>query len=158
MLKFPQTLERKLPLMMSGIFIVVFATILGAAYSALTRSARKTAQTSLSRATQELARTAERGIPVTVARYRAAANDSNVRAALRAAADLSMSRSSPTRDSATLRALSRVRLPNDSLGFAIELWSANGRRVAFVGPDRLKPTLESESRPTSGPPSFDLLA
>jgi len=153
--KFPQTLERKLPLMMSGIFIVVLATVLGAAYSALTRSARTTAQTSLSRATQELGRTAERGIPATVARHRSAASDSNVRLALRAAGDSSRSKSSPARDSAVRRALARVRPPNDSLGLPIELWSASGRRVAFVGSDRLKPTPETEPQHISGRPSFE---
>ena len=141
--------------MMSGIFIVVFATILAAAYSALTRSARKTAQTSLSRATQELARTAERGIPATVARFRAAANDSNVRVALRTAGDSSKSTSTAARDSATLRALAHVRPPNDSLGLPIELWTASGRRIAFVGPDRFKPTPEAEGQRISGRPSFE---
>ena len=154
MLKYPHTLERKLPLMMSGIFIVVFATILGAAYSSLTRSARTTAQTSLSRATQQLARIAERTIPNSVVRYRAAANDSSVRIALRAAGDSSKSRHAASQDSAVLQALARLRPPNDSLTIAIELWSANGKRVAFVGPDRFALGHESESHGTVGGPSF----
>ena len=141
--------------MMSGIFLIVFATILGAAYSALTRSARQTAQTSLSRATQQMARLGERGIPATVARYRGVATDSNIRLALRAAGDSSTRLGpGPTRDSAA-RALDRLRPPNDSLSLALELWSASGQRIAFAGPDRFKLAHESESHAAIGLQSFD---
>jgi signal transduction histidine kinase len=141
--------------MMSGIFLVVFATILGAAYSALTRSARQSAETSLSRATQQLARLAERAIPLNIARHRAVANDSSVRVALRAAADSSRARSGTAQDSAIVRLLEKLRPANDSLGLSVELWSANGKRVAFAGPDRFKPTGDGERRVVAGMPAFD---
>ena len=141
--------------MMSGIFLVVFATILAAAYSSLTRSARKTAQTSLSRATQQLARLGERGIPLTLARYRPVASDSNIRIALRAADDSSTSRVGPSRDSATLQALEKLRPPNESLGLSVELWSARGKRVAFTGPDRFKLARETERRIPVASPAFE---
>ena len=154
-MKSPQTLERKLPLMMSGIFIVVFATILAAAYASLTRSARRTAQNSITRATQQLARLGEAGLPATIARYRAVASDSIVRAAIRSANDSSKRPSGATEDSATARVLARVRLPADTSQLPIELWSANGKRAAFIGTDRFKASRETDERRAVSMPSFD---
>jgi len=141
--------------MMSGIFIVVFATILAAAYSSLTRSARRTAQTSIMRATHELARIGEAGIPTTTLRYRAVANDSAVRAAIRAASDSSKRALTRVQDSAVARALARLRLPADTTHSPIELWTVNGRRAAFVGTDRFNPSRATDDRRSVGVPSFD---
>jgi signal transduction histidine kinase len=141
--------------MMSGIFIVVFVTILAAAYSSLTRSARKTAQSSLSRATQQLARIGETGRATAAARYHVVANDSAMRSALRAANDSTSHRLTESQDSTLSRLLARLRPANDSLGLPIELWSASGKRVAFVGSDRFKPRRETDDRRITGTPSFD---
>jgi len=153
-LKYPQTLERKLPLMMSGIFVVVFATILAAAYASLNRSARKTAQTSVSRATQQLARIGERGIPATTVRYRSVANDSSVRLALRKAHDFPKSDVVTAKDSEVAQVLARLRPSNDSSDLPVELWSADGKRIAYGGTDRLK-TPNGDDHGTVGGPSFE---
>lgn len=141
--------------MMSGIFIVVFATILAAAYSSLTRSARKTAENSANRAVQQLARLVERGMAATVTRYRTITNDSSVRRALRTAADPSTAPIRAMQDSSVLEALGRLRPADDSIGLPVELWSANGKRIAFVGPDRFQAAAESDGRGATGTPSFE---
>jgi signal transduction histidine kinase len=141
--------------MMSGIFIVVFATILAAAYSSLTRSARTTARTSLIRATQQLARLGEISLQATAARYHAVANDSSVRAALRAANDTSDHRVSAARDSDVVRVLSKLQPPNDTVGLPIELWTARGKRVALAGKDRFKAERPTDDHRSLSGPSFD---
>ena len=112
----------KLPALMSGILAVVLAIALFATHRTLRAGLLERAHDRVERATRQLASTAAASMVQQRPRYARAANDSLVRRALRdERVDISP-------------VLSRVSLPTDS-GMPVELWSAEGRRIAFVGND-----------------------
>ena len=130
------SLETKMPLLMSGVFVVLFAVSLTATYATLTSSAHDGAHRALARATQQLARLAESGVGGARPRYAAVAKDSVVRRAL-AAADKAGRATPPirgdtARPSSIGAVLGRLSAPTDS-GLSIELWSADKRLVAYIG-------------------------
>ncbi len=143
--------------MMSGIFILVFATILAATYGSLRRAATAGTRAALKRATQQVARNAEGGIGTSTKNYRSVGNDSAARAGIAFAAKeqtTGIETHLPASLSADLStALARLRAQNDS-GAPIELWTANGRRVGFLGKDRLKAERSSPEDPLPHPGSF----
>jgi len=115
-------LELKLPLLMSAIIAGVLAVALIATYTTLRRTALDRARDRADRATRQIATVAASGMVTQHARYLAVANDSSIRRALRG----ERINAQP--------ALARLSFPTDS-GMPVELWSADGRRVAFVGND-----------------------
>ena len=124
------SLARKLSLLMGAVIAACLLVVLGAAYEVLTASAVNGATESLRRATRQLASTAETSIRQSWARYDSVSRSEAVRRAVlngagrRAAGDSTIA--------AAERALARLTTPADS-GLPVELWSANGQRVAVVG-------------------------
>lgn len=115
-------LQVKLPLLMSAIVAAVLAVALIATYTTLRTTAVDRATDRARRATRQIATVAASGMVTQHTRYLAVANDSVIRRALRG------------ENADTRTALARLSLPTDS-GMPVELWSADGRRVAFVGND-----------------------
>jgi signal transduction histidine kinase len=123
------SLARKLSLLMGAVLAACLLVVLGAAYEVLTSSAVTGATESLQRATRQLAIAAETGIRQSWARYDSVAGTDAVRLALAAALP---GRVDDSTRAAAERALARLTNPVDS-GLPVELWSANGQRVAVVG-------------------------
>ena len=124
------SLARKLSLLMGAVIAACLLVVLAAAYEVLTRSAVNGATESLQRASGQLASAAEMAIRQLWARYDSVARNEEVRRAV-----LTAERGKGGRDStlaAAERVLSRLTTPVDS-GLPVELWSANGQRVAVVG-------------------------
>jgi signal transduction histidine kinase len=127
------SIERKLPLLMSGIFVVVFVFTFAATYIVLRRTAEASARSTLRRATQELAASAATSVQTSQSRYRAVAREPAIHSALARARQGSGSPDT-VRAAATARALARLQNPTDS-GLAVELWSSDGHLVSSVGAD-----------------------
>ena len=130
------SLARQLSLLTGAVIALSLLIVLFVAYEALTRSALSGAAQALNRATRQLANLGETGIRQTRTRFAAATRDSSVRRALTAANASSVLR--PAANDSTMnavrKALEQLSAPTDS-GLPIELWSANGRRVAYIGND-----------------------
>jgi len=144
------SLARQLSLLTGAVVAFSLLIVLAVAYEALTRSALSAASTALARATRQLASLGETGIRQTRTRFAAAAADPAVRRALTAAnastrASLTASPGGDSTVEAVRKALAELSNPTDS-GTPIELWSASGRRVAYIGNDEPE-VLES---PTGG--------
>src|SRR5918992_308487 len=121
------SLERKLPLLMTAVLVGVLALSLFLTYSTLTRSAEGAARDRLTRASRQVAGTVQAAVQDRLARLRAVARDSAVRRALHV---------SVVDTARVARALEQMRAGADSVaGLPVELWDANGRRLAFVGSD-----------------------
>lgn len=129
------SLEFKLPLLMSAVLVIVLTIALVVTYTTLARTAVSTATDRLNRATKTLATQAATGIGTQRARYQTAARDSVIRRALLAGTDAGGPSAvrAPT-GSALRSALEKLSLPADS-GMPVELWTASGKRLGFVGND-----------------------
>ena len=123
------SLARKLSLLMGAVLAACLLVVLGAAYEVLTTSAITGATESLQRATRSLASTAETAIRQSSTRYDSVSRNDAVRRALSVAAP---GRLDDSTRAAAERVLARLATPADS-GLPIELWTANGQRVAVVG-------------------------
>jgi len=123
------SLARKLSLLMGAVLAACLLVVLGAAYEVLTRSAVSGATESLERATSQLASAAETTIRQSWVRYDSVAGNDAVRFALSAATS---GRVGDSARAAAERVLARLSTPVDS-GLPIELWSAQGQRVAAIG-------------------------
>ena len=119
-------LQLKLPLLMSVVLALVLSIALAATYSTLRSTALEAAKDRLRRATRQIAVVGATGLLTQHNRYAAIAGDSAVRRAL--------GRPGSASERAARGALQRLVLPTDS-GMPVELWSATGHRVAFVGND-----------------------
>lgn len=148
--RYRMSLARQLSLLTGAVVAFSLLIVLAVAYEALTRSALSSADTALTRATRQLASIAETGLRQTRTRFAAAANDSAIRRALlesnaSTAASLAGSVSGETSIEKAHKALAQLAAPTDS-GMPIELWSATGRRVTYIGNNQPE-VLES---PTDG--------
>ena len=130
-------LQVKLPLLMSAVLATVLTIVFVVTYTTLRRSVIETAQERLVRASRQIALSSATAIAALQPRYVAVGNDSVVRRALRDP------KVSPAAVSAVL---ARAALPADS-GMPVELWTADGRRVAFAGNDVRTVPLVAEGRP-----------
>ncbi len=131
------SLARQLSLLTGAVVASSLLIVLAVAYEALTRSALSGAATALTRATRQLASLGETGLRQTRTRFATAAADPAVRRALTAAnatsrASLTASPGADSTVEAVRKALAELSNPTDS-GTPIELWSASGRRVAYIG-------------------------
>jgi signal transduction histidine kinase len=131
------SLEIKLPLLMSAVLVTVLGIALLLTFTTLRSTALAAARERLTRATRQIAMVGATGLATSQGRYAAVATDSSIRRGLR----------SPGAPSPSVRAaLARAQLPNDS-GMPVELWTADGRRVAFVGNDVRTVPLVAKGRP-----------
>lgn len=122
-------LRAKLPLLMVAVLVAVLGAVFIVTASRLTGSAIDSAHQRLGRATRQIAALSATSIAGRQPRYAVVADDSLVRRALRDSAV-------PT--AAVHAVLARAALPADS-GMPVELWTVDGRRVAFVGNDVVMP-------------------
>src|SRR5688572_19782483 len=130
-------LQVKLPVLMSLVLATVLTIVSVATYTTLRRGALETAQERLARATRQIALVSATTVAAAQPRYVAVGNDSVVRRALR----------DPKVSTAAVSAvLGRAALPSDS-GMPVELWTADGRRVAYFGNDVRTVPLAAEGRP-----------
>ncbi|HKW11467.1 MAG TPA: HAMP domain-containing sensor histidine kinase [Gemmatimonadaceae bacterium] len=149
------SLARQLSLMTGAVIALSLMIVLAVAYEALTRSALSGAAQGLDRATRQLASLGETGIRQTRVRYTTATRDPAIRRALLLAGKGSQgaaavpSASSDSIVKAARNVLSQLVLPTDS-GLPIELWSANGNRIAYIGEEQAK-IPESAGRPLGEP-------
>jgi signal transduction histidine kinase len=118
-------LQLKLPLLMSVVLATVLTVAFAVTYASIRRSALEAVQERLVRATRQIALVSVTAIAGQQPRYSAVGNDSVIRRALR---------DPMTSEAAVQAALSRAVQPTDS-GMPVELWTADGRRVGFVGND-----------------------
>jgi signal transduction histidine kinase len=130
------SLARQLSLLTGAVIALSLLIVLAVAYEALTRSALSGARETISRATRQLASLGETSIRQTRTRFTATTRDSAIRRALTVANSSSPLRpvASDGGGSAVRKALEALSAPTDS-GMPIELWSANGSRVAYLGND-----------------------
>lgn len=131
------SLQVKLPVLMSLVLATVLTIVFVVTYTTLRRSVLEAAQERLARATKQIALVTATTVAAQQPRYVAVGNDSVVRRALR----------DPTVPPEAVRAvLRRASLPADS-GMPVELWTADGRRVAYFGNDVRTVPLVAEGRP-----------
>ena len=122
------SLARKLSLLIGAVLAACLLVVMGAAYEVLTTSAVTGATENLQRATRELASTAAMAIRQSWARYDSVSRNDTVRLALSGA----NGRPDNSTRAAAERVMARLTAPTDS-GLPIELWTANGQRVAVIG-------------------------
>src|SRR5688572_12126252 len=122
---------------MSAVLVTVLGSALILTHTTLRSTALEAARERLARATRQIAAVGATGIATAHQRYAAVGNDSSIRRALRA----------PDAPSPSVRAaLARVQLPGDS-GMPVELWTADGQRVAYVGNDVRTAPLVAKGKP-----------
>ena len=126
------SLARKLSLLTGAVIAACLVVVLGAAYEVLTASAVTGATESLQRATKQLASAAETSIRQSWARYDSVSRNEAVRRAVLTGVAEPRHAGGDSTLAAAEHALARLTTPVDS-GLPVELWSANGQRVAVVG-------------------------
>ena len=136
------SLAVKLPLLMSVILATVLGIALAVTYTTLQRVAVTRAAEQIARATRQLVSLAAATVPTQHARFLPVANDSAIRRALRVPPGKSVVRGAT-------RALDKLSLPTDS-GLPLELWTADERRVAFIGNDVRTPLRVERGKPELG--------
>ena len=152
------SLARQLSLLTGAVVAFSLLVVLAVAYEALTRSALSSASMALVRATRQLANLAETGIRQTRTRFTTAAKDPAVRLALIQANEnprtaLTAVASGDSTVAMARKALSQLSNPTDS-GMPIELWTAAGRRVTYIGNDEPEVPESSAEGRTLGAPSL----
>jgi signal transduction histidine kinase len=125
-----QSLERKLPLLITALLAVVLALSLALTYATLANSARAVARGRIEHAADQLATLGRQSVARLRATVSGAANDAAISAALRAPSGATIAAASARLD--------RLLTPNDT-GVAVELLTNDGRRVAFAGRDEAFP-------------------
>jgi signal transduction histidine kinase len=125
------SLTRKLPFITAVVVMLVLATSLVLTYQALTSSRMEAVHDRLMHVTAQLVQSSDQTFKARAALYHQAATSDSVLAALHAAGA-----AVPPRDSVlaarAAEVLRRLRTAPDS-SLPIELWTADGRRVAHVG-------------------------
>ena len=138
------SLELKLPLLMCAVLAAVLAISVIATMTALRRNARLGARERMTQAVHEIVTVGATNLASTGSRFRAVGEDTLIQRAL-AAASSGDHRKRQAVDLQRVRdKLSRLALPTDS-GMPIELWTADGERVAYFGND-VRPDLALETR------------
>jgi signal transduction histidine kinase len=140
------SLQLKLPLLMSVVLALVLAVTVVATYATLRSYAVWRVQDRLLRASRQIASLAAAGIATQQARYAGIVGDSALRRALRTGQMTPAART----------ALARAPLPTDS-GLPVELWTADGRRIAVLGDD-VRAALTAAPRPELPEPIASTMA
>ena len=140
-----RSVERQLPLLMTIVLIITVASFLMVTYATLADSARDRAADRLRVAAQRLAMDGQNSLRTLGGRLQAVARDESVRRLLAAGAD---TRAVPAHElDAAREALARV-LADTSV--TVELWTADGRRVAHAGRDLLGSEMREGQREYEG--------
>ena len=121
-----QSLERKLPLLITTLLAAVLAATLVLTWATLSDSARDVTSERLEQSAVQLGALAKASMRRLRGGVATAGRDSTLRIAI--------AHSSPATIAAAAARLGKLLTPNDT-NIAIELWSADGRRVAFAGRD-----------------------
>jgi len=121
-----QSLERKLPLLITTLLAAVLAGSLVLTYATLSDSARHVTWDRLGRSADQLATLIKQSMARQEAIVAGAARDSTIRGAL--------ARPTPSAVTTASARLGKLLTSNDT-NVAVELWSNDGRRVAFAGRD-----------------------
>ena len=152
------SLESKLPLLMSIVLVTVLTIALIVTYTTLANVATETVNERLTRATKTLAAQGAAGIAQQRPRYLAGARDSTIRQALLAAAGTAADSLVPRPPSAAgvKAALEKLALPTDS-GMPVELWTAEGKRLGYFGNDVRNSLLLAPGRAELHQPTDPLL-
>ncbi|MEO6879197.1 MAG: histidine kinase dimerization/phospho-acceptor domain-containing protein, partial [Gemmatimonadaceae bacterium] len=124
------SMAQTLSLLTTAVVVAVLTTAVVITWLTLTRSALAVAQDRMTRAVTQLATVSATGVHSGSARYAAVGKDAAVRRALAAHNSALTARDS----AAVATALARLTAPTDS-GLPVELWTVDGKRVAFVGND-----------------------
>ncbi len=138
------TTAQSLALATAAAVVVVLATAIAVVWVTLTQSALQAAQDGLNRSVRQLVSITVSGVRAGQPRYMRVAEDSAVRALLADSA-------APATMKAARTALRTLVTQNDS-NLPVELWDANGRRLASVGTDtsdRIAHSVSSETAPAS---------
>jgi signal transduction histidine kinase len=137
------SLAVKLPLVMCVVLAVVLVTAVATTITTIRNAARQAATERVSRGVHEIVTVGIAGLAATTVRYRAIANDSAVQRALVHPAAASTRHRSATMSGGVGAVLSTLTAPTDS-GMPVELWTADGARVTWVGDD-VRPQLRMEN-------------
>ena len=124
------SLARQLPLITAAVVVIVLSLSLTLTYQALVKARHEALRSRIQGLLGVLVQTGELGVRTRVTLLHQMGRDSVL---ARAATESSVSRSA-LEDSAIVRVLAKVAVPTDS-GLPVELWSADGRRVAHIGVD-----------------------
>ena len=124
------SLARQLPLLTASIVVLVMALSLTLTYRALVQGRSETLHARIQGLLKLLAQSTETNTRTRVAQLKGFASDSALIRALSAPAGTEAG----TVDPAVTAVLNKVAIPTDS-GLPIELWAADGHRVASVGTD-----------------------
>ena len=144
------SLEQKLPLLMTGVLVIVVATSLALTYQAIAQSAEAAAATRLARVAGQLASSIEGSINQRAALQRRVASDSAVHRVLRESPRTAADGSQPNELSDTARAFTAARAALASLvsgtdsGLPVELWKADGRQLIRLAADSAAPANAAE--------------
>ena len=157
------SLERQLPLLMTGVLTVVVLSALALNYIALRRLAVDRAAVRLASAADRLGMVGGRNAELFRTRLRnASANPGLTAALIASAADAPGDAAARAARLAAARATLDSLLPDADSQGTIELWSTDGRRIAYAGQDLRANTLDTlapESRGELAPhQGFEALA
>jgi signal transduction histidine kinase len=126
------SLTRRLPMLTAAIVVIVIATSLALTYNALKTARIESTHEQLRRQAHQLVLTSDQSIKTRASLYRQVAQDSAVRAVLRAAERGAPPRAGDPVSIIASVALLRLRTVPDS-SLPIEVWTTDGRRVLRVG-------------------------
>jgi signal transduction histidine kinase len=120
------SLERRLPLVMTGMLAAGLTALLAATYETLTHRETEAVRDRLQTAAREIASNSAAALPLRTAQFREVARDPALLALLTQGP-------TPAREAAAREALDELLTVRDTI-LPAELWDADGRVVAFVGP------------------------
>jgi signal transduction histidine kinase len=145
-----RSIERSLPLLLAAVLALTLALSLVLTYATLTGNARADAEARLRTATRFVADLADSAVTGLRGRMLTLGNAEAIHRALAAVRADTLQRSEVTRSTvrAADAALQRLLSSTTDTGLSVELWTEQGRRIAFVGPD-LRPELPTIGRSES---------
>jgi signal transduction histidine kinase len=148
-----RSLERRLPLIMTGLLALILVIVLAFTYATLSSAAQRTMAERLTSAAHQLSTLTETGLAALRNRMRVVARDSVFRLALaRAAADDGIPAFTPAETAALNTAFQRALVGRPDSAATIELWTSDGRRIAHAGTDlRSGLRVEKPSDPSALP-------
>lgn len=131
-----RSLERRLPLVMTGLLALILAIALALTYATLAKAAQRAMAERLESAAHQLGTLTEGGMGALRGRMRGYARDSTLRRALTSARRSGEGDAPDSAKIATVAAaLARALAGRPDSATAAELWTTDGRRIAHAGAD-----------------------